>query len=73
MEFPKVMTDAEMIDWLESYVNAHKALVLHIGNQDVGKYSGLGIRPGSAQRTLREAITQCAGRAEAADTVLTGK
>lgn len=56
------MTDTEMIDWLEAFVNEHGALVLHDGNADVGRHYGLGLRPGNSRRTLREAIESSAGR-----------
>jgi hypothetical protein len=48
--------DAADLDWLEAFVNHEGALVLHTGNADVGKYPGLGLRPGHLVRTLREAI-----------------
>lgn len=50
------MNDAEMLDWLEEFVNEHGALVLHTGDAEVGKHPGLGLRPGAVRRTLREAI-----------------
>ena len=55
------MTDAEIIDWLEDFVNAHGALVLHDGNADVGKYYGLALRIGTMRRTLRQAVANAAG------------
>lgn len=56
------MNDTEMIDWLEEFVNTQGALVLHDGNANVGRYHGLGLRPGDLRRTLREAIAGAAGR-----------
>jgi hypothetical protein len=54
------VTDAQMLDWLEGYVNTHGALLLHDGSAKNFGYAGLGLRPGSLRRTLREAITQSA-------------
>lgn len=54
------MTDSEMIDWLEAFVNEHGALVLHDGNANVGEHYGLGLRPGNLSRTLRQAIESAA-------------
>lgn len=46
--------DAELLDWLESQINEHGAIHLHDGNNPNGH--GLGLRPGSLNRTLRDAI-----------------
>lgn len=46
--------EAAMLDWLESQINQHGAIHLHDGNHHSGH--GLGLRPGSMVRTLREAI-----------------
>jgi hypothetical protein len=56
------MTDAEMIDWLEAYVNRYGAIILHDGNSNAHSIPGLGLRPGYINRTLRQAIAQAAGR-----------
>jgi hypothetical protein len=50
-------TDADRIDFLEVYVNEHGALMLHTGDHIDGlKPAGLGLHPGDACRTMREAI-----------------
>jgi len=54
------MTDTEMLDWLERYVNENRALLLHVGDVDTKGFPGLGLRPGLLRRTLREAIAGCA-------------
>ena len=46
--------DAELLDWLEAQINEHGAIHLHDGNNPNGH--GLGLRPGSLNRTLRDAI-----------------
>ena len=46
--------DAVRLDWLEAQINEHGAIHLHDGNNAYGL--GLGLRPGSAVRTLRSAI-----------------
>lgn len=56
------MTDSEMIDWLEAFVNENGSILLHDGNSNPGGLVGLGLRPGFLNRSLREAITQSAGR-----------
>jgi hypothetical protein len=56
------MTDSEMIDWLEAFVNEHGALVLHTGEANCGGNAGLGLRPGLMCRTLRDAIAQASGK-----------
>lgn len=58
---PSSRTDSAMLDWLEQFVNEYGALVLHDGNQDVGRHYGLGLRPGATSRTLRQAIAQAMG------------
>lgn len=62
-EMKKYMTDSEMIDWLEAQVNEHGALLLHDGQSNPHHHLGLGLRPGFAVRTLREAISHAAGSA----------
>ena len=56
------MTDSEMIDWLESFVDENGYILLHDGKSNPGGLIGLGLRPESMNRTLREAIAQSAGR-----------
>ena len=58
------MTDSQRIDWLESFINESGRIVLHDGDNSIKGYPGLGLRPGSLKRTLREAIDQCAGPQE---------
>jgi hypothetical protein len=58
------MTDSQMIDWLEAYINEYGSILLHDGNAKPCGHPGLGLRPGSLyRRTLREAIAQAAGNA----------
>ena len=52
------MTDSEMIDWLEEFVNKNGSILLYDGKSNVGGLVGFGLRPGFSNRTLREAITQ---------------
>jgi hypothetical protein len=47
-------TDAERIDYLERMANQPGGLLLHDGSER-GR-TGLGLRPGTLVRTLREAI-----------------
>lgn len=47
-------TDAERIDYLERMANEPGGLLLHDGSES-GR-TGLGLRPGTLVRTLREAI-----------------
>jgi hypothetical protein len=54
------MTDTEMIDWLEEFVNREGAILLHDGNSNPHGHVGLGLRPGDLRRTLRDAIAQSA-------------
>lgn len=54
----EAVADKERLDALAAYVNAHGALVIHTGYADCGKHSGLGLRPGTLTRTLRQAIDQ---------------
>jgi hypothetical protein len=49
-------TDAERLDWLEMMANQPRGILLHDGTEE-GRL-GLGLRPGYANRTLREAIDQ---------------
>ena len=53
------MTDSERIDWLEKMANKPEGILLHDGKRDTGR-TGLGLRPGSVVRTLREAIDKAA-------------
>jgi hypothetical protein len=46
--------DAARIDWLEAQINAEGAIHLHDGTKPYG--NGLGLRPGTVRRSLREAI-----------------
>ncbi len=55
------MTDTERIDFLEKFVNEQGALLLHDGSNGGFPFAGLGLRPGTLNRTLRQAIDQCAG------------
>lgn len=48
--------DAKRLDWLGRMANAKGGLLLHDGSE--GGRAGLGLRPGSSVRTLREAIDQ---------------
>jgi hypothetical protein len=54
------MTDTEMIDWMEAFVNKNGALLLHDGNSNPHGHIGIGLRPRYLRRTLREAIAQAA-------------
>jgi hypothetical protein len=47
-------TDKARLDWLEAQINEWGEIKLHDGKRPVGH--GLGLRPGSVNRTLREAI-----------------
>jgi hypothetical protein len=55
------MNDTERIDWLERFINKNGALVLHDGSKSNLPFSGIGLRPGTMNRTLRQAIDDCAG------------
>jgi len=55
------MTDTQLLDWLEEYINTEGAIALHDGDHPVKGHAGIGLRPGSLSRTLREAIRQAAG------------
>jgi len=55
------MTDTERLDFLEAFVNREGALMLHDGSKSNFGCSGLGLRPGTLVRSLREAIDECAG------------
>lgn len=52
-------TDAERLNWLERMALAPGGLLLHDGSES-GRL-GLGLRPGSVRRTLREAIDDAMG------------
>lgn len=52
------MTDTERLNAIEKYVNDNGALLVHTGDIDTKGHPGLGLRPGSVRRTLREAIDQ---------------
>ena len=47
-------SDTARIDWLEAKINSEGEIHLHDGQHPRG--TGLGLRPGCANRTLREAI-----------------
>lgn len=53
-EAPRMATDKERLDWLERMANKPGGLLLHDGSER-GRL-GLGLRPGSLVRSLREAI-----------------
>lgn len=58
----KLLDDAARLDWLERRANERGGLLLHDGSEQ-GR-TGLGLRPGFLNRTLREAIdTAMAGEA----------
>lgn len=57
----KPSLDAARLDWLESQINEHGQINLHDGSNPVYGALGLGLRPGSIQRTLREAIDAAMG------------
>lgn len=54
--------DTRRIDWLEEYVNENGSLLLHTGGANCHEHPGLGLRPGSMERTLREAIDGASGQ-----------
>lgn len=47
-------SDAECLNWLEMMANQRGGILLHDGSE--GGRLGLGLRPGSMKRTLRQAI-----------------
>jgi hypothetical protein len=49
-----VPPDAECLDWLEMMANRRGGILLHDGSE--GGRLGLGLRPGTSIRTLRQAI-----------------
>lgn len=53
-------SDAELLDALESFVNASGALVIHDGtswpDRNMIGIPGLGLRPGNLVRSLRDAL-----------------
>jgi hypothetical protein len=53
-ETPEFVRDKERLDWLESEANKPGGLLLHDGSESGRR--GLGLRPGYADRTLREAV-----------------
>ena len=54
--------DAARLDAIEAYVNEHGGLVIHTGEADCGsRHAGLGLRPGSLRRTLRQALDSLRG------------
>lgn len=57
--------DTRRLDWLEAVVNRDGGIVLHDGSgpRGTGLYPGLGLRPGTLDRTLREAIDAAMGAA----------
>lgn len=53
-------TDTERLDWLEREANEPDGIHLHDGHPvPMNNCRGIGLRPGSLVRTLREAIDQC--------------
>lgn len=56
-----IMSDTEMLDWLEAFVPKNGALVLHMGSADCGGNLGLGLEPGLLRRSLRQAIQSASG------------
>lgn len=52
-------TDAQRLDWLEARANEKGGLLLHDGTER-GR-TGLGLRPGHLNRSLREAIDAAMG------------
>jgi hypothetical protein len=50
------MNDKERLDWLERMANQNGGILLHDGSES-GR-TGLGLRPGTLNRSLREAIDQ---------------
>lgn len=52
------MNDSERLDWLERMANQKGGLLLHDGRES-GRL-GLGLRPGTLNRSLREAIDESA-------------
>jgi len=52
------MNDSERLDWLERMANQEGGLLLHDGSES-GRL-GLGLRPGTLKRSLREAIDESA-------------
>lgn len=51
--------DKARLDWLEAQINEYGEIHLHDGEHPHG--TGLGLRPGFAVRTLREAIDEAIG------------
>ncbi len=58
--------DTGRLNALEAFVNRQGALLIHTGDADCGQHLGLGLRPGTVRRTLREALDQMIARSEAA-------
>ncbi len=50
----KQTLDSKMLDWLEQMANIKGGILLHDGSE-VGRL-GIGLRPGSIKRNLRQAI-----------------
>lgn len=48
--------EAKLIDRLERFVDKNRAVVIHDGSVSDLPFSGIGLRPGSLTRTLREAL-----------------
>jgi hypothetical protein len=55
------MTDAQRLDFLEEFINKEGGILLHDGTAKNFGFAGLGLRPGTLNRTLRQAIDDCAG------------
>jgi len=53
-QFAQLVADRARLDWLEQAANEPGGLLLHDGSE-TGR-GGLGLRPGTLRRTLREAI-----------------
>ena len=52
------MTDKELLDNLEAFVNTHGGLFIHNGTVDTKGQLGLGLGFRTYQRTLRQALEQ---------------
>ena len=55
------MSDTELLDVLERFIDNHGGLLIHHYGSDSRKYAGLGLR--CTNRTLRQALYQAMGRA----------
>ncbi len=50
-----MLSDTEIVDWLEREANAPGGLLLHDGSETGRR--GIGLRPGNLNRTLRQAVS----------------